>query len=133
VEADVDAHLVIKRVPGVRTSGMGAGGTFETAQIIAVAKAIVAAWSTPRSGSSCSGQSASGAPLGQRPTIFAPSSASSSRLAALARLDRPLARIGAGDSAPFHRRLPDSVLEAEGGASGRELVTVLAPDDLDPG
>jgi hypothetical protein len=50
VEADVDAHLVIKRVPGVRTPGMSAGGTFEAAQIIAVAKAIVAAWVYPQIG-----------------------------------------------------------------------------------
>ena len=44
VEADVDAHLVIERVPGVRTPGMRAGRAFEAAQIIAVAKAVVAAW-----------------------------------------------------------------------------------------
>ena len=44
VQADVDAHLVIERVPGVRTPGMRAGRAFESAQIIAVAEAVVAAW-----------------------------------------------------------------------------------------
>ena len=38
-----------------------------------------------------------------------------------------------GIRAPLDRRLPDSVLEAEGGASRRELVAVLAPDHLDTG
>ena len=51
----------------------------------------------------------------------------------LARLDRPLPRVRAGDSAALHRRLADPVLEAEGGAPRRQLVAVLAPDHLHPG
>src|SRR6476646_4012817 len=51
----------------------------------------------------------------------------------LARFDRLLLRIGAGDTAAFHRRLADSVFEAEGSASSRELVAVLTPDHLDTG
>ena len=51
----------------------------------------------------------------------------------LARLDRSSLRLRAFDSAPLHCRLADPVLEAEGGASGRELVAVLAPDQLDAG
>src|SRR5436305_675991 len=44
VQADIDAHLMIERVPGVRTPGMRADGTSESAQIIAVAEAVVTAW-----------------------------------------------------------------------------------------
>ena len=43
VEADIDAHLVIERVPGVRTPGMRASGAFESAQIVGVTEAVVAA------------------------------------------------------------------------------------------
>ena len=64
---------------------MRAGRALETAQIVAVAKTVVTAGIPAETRIVLSGQSASGAPLGQRPTIFAPSSASSSRLAALAR------------------------------------------------
>ena len=37
------------------------------------------------------------------------------------------------DAAPFDRGLADAVLEAERGASGRELVAVLTPDHLHAG
>src|SRR5262249_56367538 len=45
-----------------------------------------------------------------------------------ARLDGSLPRVRRRDSAPLHCRLADSVLEAEGGAPGRELIAVLPPD-----
>ena len=51
----------------------------------------------------------------------------------LAGLERPLLRVRRRDAAAFDRRLADAVLEAEGGAPGRELVAVLAPDHLDAG
>ena len=51
----------------------------------------------------------------------------------LAGLDRPLLRVGGRNPASFDRGLANAVLEAEGGASGRELVAVLAPDHLDAG
>ena len=136
--------------------------------------------SAPSSGSSRSGERTNGAPLCQRPTILAPSSASSSRLAALlaqiapvggdagvqlaeddvgavpaehvrarhrrqapglvrvaeddlARLERRLAGVRAGDAAALDGGLSDPVLEAEGGPSCGQLVAVLTPDHLDPG
>jgi hypothetical protein len=51
----------------------------------------------------------------------------------LARLDRSLIRVGAGDNGPLYCRLADSVLEAKGGALGQQLVAVLAPDHLHAG
>ena len=44
-----------------------------------------------------------------------------------------LLRVGGGDPASFDRGLANAVLEAEGGASGRELIAVLAPDHFDAG
>ena len=85
MQADVDAHLVIERVPGVGTPGVRTGRALEPAQVIAVDEAVVAALVRAEIGIVVLGAERSGAPLCQRPTIFAPSSASSSRLAALAR------------------------------------------------
>ena len=45
----------------------------------------------------------------------------------------PLLGLEPGIAAAFHRGLADSVLEPEGGAAGRELIAVLAPDHFDSG
>ena len=49
----------------------------------------------------------------------------------LARLERPVVRVRWRPAAALDRRLADTVLEAERGTPGRELVAVLAPDHRD--
>ena len=48
-------------------------------------------------------------------------------------LERPLLRVRRRPAAALDRRLADPVLEAEGRPPGRQLVAVLAPDQLDAG
>jgi hypothetical protein len=43
VQADVNAHLMLERVPGFRAPGVRAGGTFESAQIVSVTEVVVPA------------------------------------------------------------------------------------------
>ena len=95
VQAHVDAALVVQRVARVRPAGVGTDRALEPARIVAEEEVVVALRIAPQLRVVARrATSASGAPLCQRPTIFAPSSASSSRLGG------PLAQVAAGRPPP---------------------------------
>ena len=96
VQPDVDAAVVVQRVARVGPPRVGADRALEAARVVAEDEVVVAPRVARRArGRRASGASASGAPLCQRPTIFAPRSASSSRFAAR------VAQVAAGRPPPW--------------------------------
>jgi hypothetical protein len=85
VQADVDAAVVVEGVTGVGPARMRADRALEAAWIVRVPEVVV----TPSVGTQLRvvvvGGERERGPLCQRPTIFAPRTASSLRLAALSR------------------------------------------------
>ena len=69
---------MVERVSRVGPSGVRARRAPEPSRVVAVEEGVVAGGIGGQLGSSRSGHSSSGAPLCQRPTIFAPSNAYSS-------------------------------------------------------
>src|SRR5829696_1907853 len=132
VEADVDTTLCVKGVPRVGTSGMRTGRTLEAAEVVGVEEVVVAAPVCRHFGvqlpeHDVGAVSTEHVRTGHRRQL--------ARLVGVAEddltgLDRLLFRVRGRHAAAFDRRLADPVLEAEGGAPGGELVTVLSPDDL---